>query len=135
MKIGFIGNFRVPYTTENDRKWSFEKLGHEVFPLQENETTYNGLLHFVNQEDPDLIIYSHTHGWEIERLREFFSYCKTVGIPTVSVHLDRWAWLARQSDMGKEATWFTEYLFMADYSPEAQELYKKLGHEKVYYLS
>jgi len=125
--IGFIGNFRVPYTTENDRKWSFEKLGHEVFPLQENEQTYNSLLSFVVNKDPDLIVYSHTHDWNIDKLKEFFAYCKSVKLPTVSVHLDRWAWLERQRDMGQEATWFTEYMFMADFSPEAREQYKKLG--------
>lgn len=131
LRIGFIGNFRVPYTTENDRKWSFEKLGHEVIPFQENETTVENLMHDMN--NIDVFFYSHTHGWEIETLKQFFLHCKAKEIPTVSVHLDRWAWLARSSDVGKEATWFTEYLFMADYSPEAQELYKR-HNIKAHYL-
>lgn len=133
MKIGFIGNFSISYTTENDRKWSFEKLGHNVIPFQENETTYNDLIRFTETQGVDLFVYSHTHGWEIPRLQSFFSYCKSKNIPTVSVHLDRWAWLARESDIGKEATWFTEYQFMADFSPEAQELYKK-HNLNAYYL-
>lgn len=123
LRIGFIGNFQVPFTTENDRKWSFEKLGHEVVTFQENQTTIQDLAN----AHVDIFIYSHTHGWEIARLKEFFLMCKNLGTPTVSVHLDRWAWLARESDIGKEATWFTEYQFMADFSPEAQELYKKFG--------
>lgn len=132
LRIGFIGNFRVPYTTENDRKWSFEKLGHEVVPIQENDP--EAVLALTNLAYTfDVLFYSHTHGWEIPGLKEMFQKFKESGLPTVSVHLDRWAGLARESDIGKEATWFTEYMFMADFSPEAQELYKKLD-VKAYYL-
>lgn len=125
LTIGFIGNFQVPYTTENDRKWSFEKLGHTVIPFQENQTTYNQIM--ARAKELDVLIYSHTHGWEIQQLRGIFEAFKKYGIPTVSVHLDRWAWLDREKDMGQEATWFTEYQFMADGSPEAIEQYEKLG--------
>lgn len=131
LTIGFIGNFRPPFSTENDRKWSFEKLGHEVVELQEDETTEGKLYDVVS--DIDLLLYSHTHGWNIHNLKHVFDYYRTVNVPTASVHLDRWAWLARQEDIGQEATWFTEYMFMADFSPEAQELYKK--HDiNAYYL-
>lgn len=124
MKIGFIGNFNVPYTTENDRAWSFEKLGHQVIKFQENQTNIDQL-HAASKSGVDVFFYSHTHGWEIPHLKAFFKACKLNGIPTVSVHLDRWAWLARERDIGNEATWFTEFIFMADGSPEAVELYKK----------
>lgn len=121
MVIGFIGNFNVSFTTENERKWSFEKLGHKVIPFQENETTAKQLL----KTKYDMLIYSHTHdpSYIIEDLIDVFKKLKEIGIPTVSVHLDRWAWLKRVEDVGKEATWFTEYIFMADGSPEAVELY------------
>lgn len=123
LRIGFIGNFEPPFSTENDRKWSLEKLGHIVIPFQENRT---GDVELISRmKDLDLLLYSHTHGWEIPQLKEFFTFCKGENIPTVSVHLDRWAGLERESDIGKEATWFTEYQFMADFSPEAQALYKK----------
>lgn len=125
MKIGFIGNFVPPFSTENDRKWSFEKLGHTVVTFQESETTVDALHHALIDKVFDILFYSHTHGWEISGLTEFFGYCKGVGIPTVSVHLDRWAWLDRVKDIGVEPTWFTEYQFMADASPEAIDLYKK----------
>lgn len=123
LRIGFIGNFIVPYSTENERKWSFEKLGHKVVTFQENQTTSKDLLQAINSLD--MLVYSHTHGWEILGLIEVFSAYKAAGIPTVSVHLDRWAWLDRVKDIGKEATWSTEFIFMADGSPEAVELYKK----------
>lgn len=131
LTIGFIGNFIPPYSTENDRKWSFEKLGHEVITFQENLTTVATLEEWTKRPEMrlDLIVYSHTHdpSYMITGLKEFFQRCKGLGIPTVSVHLDRWAWLDRVKDVGKEATWFTEHIFMADASPEAVELYNSLN--------
>lgn len=123
LNIGFIGNFNVSFSTESDRKWSFEKLGHKVVPFQENETGTNELL--ASMGSLDVLFYSHTHGWNIHNLRGVFEEYKKAGVPTAAVHLDRWAWLARQSDVGKEATWYTEYQFMADGSPEAVSLYEK----------
>lgn len=138
LRIGFIGNFQVSYTTENDRKWSLEKLGHTVIPFQENQT--DALSIGLMLDDLDLIVYSHTHGWNLSvsgisqyNIFDLFREAKEKDVPTASVHLDRWAWLARESDIGKEATWLTEYQFMADFSPEAQELYKR-HNLNAYYL-
>jgi hypothetical protein len=123
LNIGLIGNLSVPYSTENERRWSFERLGHRVITFQENKTTSRDLLRIMNKLD--MLIYSHTHGWEILGLKDVFGLYKEAGVPTASIHLDRWAWLDRVKDVGKEATWSTEYVFMADGSPEAVELYKK----------
>ena len=123
MTIGFIGNFEAPHSTENDRVWSFNKLGHNVIAFQENKVDRHDIL--SQMEGMDWLFYSHTHGWEIQGLREVFIAFKMAKIPTVSVHLDRWAWLEREKDIGQEATWFTEHLFMADASPEAVKLYEK----------
>lgn len=129
MKIGFIGNFIPPHSTENDRKWSFEKLGHEVITFQENHTSADQLIFAIHNKTVDVLFYSHTHdpSYVIQGLREVFQLAKTRNIPTVSVHLDRWLGLNRVTDMGNEATWFTEYIFMADGSPEAAEKYNELG--------
>lgn len=127
LTIGFIGNFIPPFSTENERKWSFEKIGHTVIPYQENKTTASQLL--LDAPKLDMLVYSHTHdpSYIIDGLIDVFGEYKKLGIPTVSAHLDRWLWLKRVEDMGKEATWFTEYIFMADGSPEAKEKYDELG--------
>lgn len=127
LTIGFIGNFIPPFSTENDRKWSFEKLGHKVCAFQENDTTPEELL--MAMPKLDLLFYSHTHdpSYVIPDLIKVFKEYKKAGVPTVSVHLDRWAWLKRVEDVGTEATWFTEHIFMADGSPEAVELYTKFN--------
>ena len=122
--IGFIGNFEAPFSTENDRVWSFNKLGHDVIAFQENKVDVKAIKNYLSKMD--MLMYSHTHGWEIKGLKTLFKQCKKLNIPTVSVHLDRWAWLEREKDVGVEATWFTEFMFMADGSPEAAELYDKL---------
>lgn len=126
MTIGFIGNFTPTFSTENDRKWSFEKLGHEVRTYQENKTTAGQLLEDMNELD--MLVYSHTHdpSYVIQGLKEVFSIYRANKVPTVSVHLDRWLGLKRVTDMGNEATWFTEYIFMADASPEAAQKYDEL---------
>jgi hypothetical protein len=125
--IGFVGNFSVPYTTECEREWSFQKLGHTVQRFQENRTTAAQLR--AAMPALDCLVYSHTHdpSYVIDGLIDVFKDYREAGVPTVSAHLDRWAWLARVKDVGTEATWFTEHIFMADASPEAVELYDSLG--------
>lgn len=126
MTIGFIGNFKPQHSTENERKLAFEELGHDVIAYQENETTSNRLL--LDAMKLDMLVYSHTHdpSYKIDGLRGVFKQYKQLGIPTVSAHLDRWVGLRRVSDVGTEATWFTEYIFMADGSAEAAQLYDSL---------
>ena len=123
MNIGYIGNFEAKHSTENDRAWAFNKLGHNVMAFQENKITSAEL--FGVSPQLDLLVYSHTHGWEIPELEELFASFKRQGIPVISVHLDRWAWLEREKDVGVEATWKVDHMFMADASPEAVELYEK----------
>jgi len=125
MNIGFIGNFEAPFSTENDRKWSFRMLGHNVVTFQENKTSPQNLMDYVDKLD--LLVYSHTHGWEIPSLEDVFKSFKEKKVPVISVHLDRWAWLERETDVGKEATWKVDHMFMADASPEAVKLYEKVG--------
>jgi hypothetical protein len=127
MRLGFIGNFLPAHSTECDREWSFKKLGHEVVRFQENQTTAQQLRDAM--PSLDMLLYSHTHdpSYVIDGLKDVFWDYKLAGVPTVSAHLDRWLWLARVRDVGQEATWFTEHIFMADASPEAADLYDKLG--------
>jgi hypothetical protein len=127
MLIGYVGNFGPPYSTECDREWSFKKLGHEVIRFQENRTSPGQLRDAIGRLD--MLLYSHTHdpAYVIPGLIDVFREYKAAGVPTVSAHLDRWLWLNRVKDVGKEATWFTEHIFMADASPEAAELYDSLG--------
>lgn len=132
MKIGFIGNFEAEHSTENDRAWAFNRLGHQVIAFQENGVTSDMVM--ARLKELDLLVYSHTHGWELVGIEDIFANCRDLGIPVISVHLDRWAWLEREKDVGTEATWKVDHMFMADMSPEAVELYEKHGLHNFSYL-
>ena len=107
MRFAFIGNFQAPFSTENDRAWSLNKLGHEVSAFQENQTTVDEVL----SHQFDYLIYSHTHGWEMKGIEHLITTTDSI-----SVHLDLWSNLARQSDVGKEATWLCKWVFTPDMS-------------------
>lgn len=110
MVIGYIGNWIPEHSTENDRAWSLNKLGHKVIAFQENNVSKDQILSYKF----DLLLYSHTHGWERPEIEEAILAVKKMGIKTVAVHLDLWRKLQRQVDIGKEATWFMDYLFTPD---------------------
>lgn len=126
-RIGFIGNFIPPFSTENERCWSFEKLGHTVIQFQENRTSIQQLISAM--PTLDMLVYSHTHdpSYIIRNLKQVFAHYKKNNVPTVSVHLDTWVGLSRVKDVGQEATWFCEYIFMADGSTEAAKVYDSLN--------
>lgn len=115
MKIVFLGNFIVPYTTENDLAWSYEKLGHEVVRLQEDRTTGEDVL--KKAQSADILHYVHTHGWETYGYRsmaEVLRSLKRQGVPTISTHLDYWRGLKREEDVANHPFWNTQYVFTAD---------------------
>lgn len=122
-----VGNFIPSFSTEWERRKAFTELGHNVIAFQENKTTAADLMEAMGKVD--MLTYSHTHdpSYVIDGLKEVFDEYKKNGVPVVTVHLDKWAGLSREQDCGKEATWFASHLFMADCSPEAVELYNRLG--------
>lgn len=119
MKVGYIGNFQVPFTTENDLKWSLEQLGHTVLPYQENEYCLDDIAKDIQERNIDLLLYTHTHGWESPTLSSYtiddiLELAKKCNIPTASVHLDFWRYLQRAVDVGTHPFWRSKYVFTAD---------------------
>lgn len=117
MKVAFIGNFTVPFTTENDLTWSLQNLGHTVYQMQEQQTNAEEILGTCISQEVDLLLYVHTHNWETPgsiTLDELFTKLKQLGIPTASFHLDYWRGLEREGDVGNHPFWRTEYVFTAD---------------------
>jgi hypothetical protein len=99
-RISFLGNFEVPYSSENHHAASLESLGHTVIKLQERRAKarqiYNEAL------DSDLFIWVHTHGWNtpgsidmVDVLHEL----KRRGITTMTYHLDLWFGIEREKDL------------------------------------
>lgn len=112
MKIAFLGNFGVDYSSENHHAKSLEALGHEVIRLQEGQA--DSLTIWEVARHSNLFIWIHTHGWTTSGSRpmsDILRMLKESGIPTLTYHLDLWFGLERQKDLEsdpfyKEIEWF-----------------------------
>jgi hypothetical protein len=115
MRVVYIGNFTVSYSTESHLANSLEALGHSVLRLQENTTNTNEVLKEGLRSD--LLMWSHTHGWRIRGripLRTVMRNLKRRNIPTVAYHLDLWLGLERQRDLRRDEYWYVEHFFTVD---------------------
>lgn len=125
--IVFLGNFEVPYSSENHHVKSLEALGHNVMKLQERimpaEKIYNRTIGF----GADLFIWVHTHGWETPGnmvMTDILDKFHQRGIKTMTYHLDLWFGLERQKDLENDnfyktiGHFFTVDKLMADWFNE-----------------
>lgn len=112
MKITFLGNFGVDYSSEAHHAKSLEALGHEVARLQEGKTGWKEVLRHAT--DSDVLVHVHTHGW-VEpgsmTFQEAIGKIKAAGVPYVTYHLDLWFGIARHKDLQtdpfyKHLDWF-----------------------------
>lgn len=114
MRAVFLGNFAVPYSSENHHAESLIALGHEVLKLQEREVSAERIEELALQAN--VFIWIHTHGWQTpgKPMREVLQNLKTRNIPSVTYHLDLWMGLERQKDMQRDDYWFIEHFFTVD---------------------
>jgi hypothetical protein len=109
--IVFLGNFEVPYSSENHHAKSLEFLGHTVDKLQEKKATSEKILRRALSSD--LFIWVHTHGWKTPgeaTMDQVLIELKKANVPTITYHLDLWFGLERQKDL------------------EQDNFYKTIGH-------
>lgn len=118
LTIAYLGNFSVPWTTEEHVALSLEDLGHDVIRIQE------GGVHPLEvpsalQARSDLFLWTQTYGLaekggtreERERMVEMI---KAMNVPTVGFHLDRWWGLDREDQIAREPFFRLDWLFTAD---------------------
>ena len=111
MKVAFLGNFAVDYSSENHHKRSIEALGHEVVAMQEGVTPAEVVLGCA--KNSDLFVWVHTHGWQTPghpSMADVLKELEVLGVPTITYHLDLWKGLERERDL------------------EQDEFYKHIGH-------
>ena len=111
-KITFVGNFGVDFSSESHYRKTFEKLGIQVIPLQENNTTADIILKSALASD--MLFWVHTHAWKIEGMKEVLRKLKVAKIPTVGYHLDLWLGINREKDLDTDEYWDIEYFFSVD---------------------
>lgn len=119
MRIAFLGNFNVDYTSETHHKKSLEALGHEVITLQEGKASTEQVL--MEASKSDMLVWVHTHGWDTismtrsQTMEDVLKILKENGIPTVTYHLDLWFGLRRQEDLDKDPIYKNiQYFFTCD---------------------
>lgn len=113
MRIVFVGNFSVDYSSETHHKKSLETLRHEVVALQEGQATGDQIL--SESLDSDLLVFIHTHGWDTPGLpmETVFKALKRANIPTMTYHLDLWLGIAREKDLHEDPFYRTIGHFFA----------------------
>lgn len=135
MKIAFLGNFSVPYSTESHHKLTWERMGHEVVALQEGRAATDQFL--AAAEGAQLVQITHTHGWPFSGSMtpdEMMLRLRDKKIPTMSYHLDYYwglnQWDRREERIGRTWDWRVDYFFSTDGSHD--EEFKERGVNHVY---
>lgn len=126
MKIAFLGNFRVDYTSETHYLKTLQRLGHEVIAIQEGsaELAVNKESFFKNLATIDMFFWVHTHGWKTEGLSKVMQIIRTNNIPVVGYHLDLWKGLKREKDLETDDYWkYLTHFFTCDklFIPDLEE--------------
>lgn len=114
MKITFLGNFTVPYSSENHHAKSLEALGYEVVRFQENNS--NGREVCESALDSDLFVVVHTHGW-VTPVLPVYKILERLKGKTISItyHLDLWMGIERQKDLDNDPFYrLVDHFFCTD---------------------
>jgi hypothetical protein len=112
LRIAFLGNFSVDYSSESHHAGSLASLGHEVQPLQEPRASADEIV--AAAERAGLFIWIHTHGWDTPGMAAVLAHLASRRIPTMTYHLDLWHGLHRERDMHTDPYWQIGHFFTAD---------------------
>lgn len=112
MRVTFLGNFQVPYSSETHHAASLESLGHHVVRLQETQATVDNIL--LEALNSDMFVWVHTHGWNTPGIDLVLARLRDEHIPTVTYHLDLWMGLQRERDIRSGPYWDIEHFFTVD---------------------
>ena len=133
MKIVFVGNFDVPFSTESHHRWTWEHMGHQVVALQENRTTTEAILGAC--KGAQLLSITHTHGYPMGGTlpaEEMLQKVRDMGVPSFSYHLDLYFGLntldKRDQRTGDHWSWKVDHFFSTDGSHEAEYKARGVNH-------
>ena len=133
MKIVFVGNFDVPFSTESHHKRTWEAMGHQVAALQQNRTTTEAILGAC--QGAQLLQITFTHGWSLGGKmspEEMLQRVRDMGIPSFSYHLDLFFGLStldkRDERTGNHWSWKVDHFFSTDGAHEAEYKARGVNH-------
>jgi hypothetical protein len=125
VRIGYVGNFRPPHSTECHIARTLRAMGHTVIEWQEDGYLPAGLAGVVGREDFDLFLFTRTWGKTVTL--DLLAGLAKRGIPTVSYHLDLYLPLARNGGIDSDPFWRTDYVFTPDGDPTSQAEFERRG--------
>lgn len=125
MRVAYLGNFGVPYSTESHVAASLESLGHTVERIQEGET--RALDVPARTKGADVFLWTQTYGLAVTGgdIDDRAEMLVRIDAPTVAFHLDRWWGLGRETQVAEEPFFRCDYVFTADGGHD--EEWEKLG--------
>lgn len=118
-RVAYLGNFRPPYSTENDYRLAWKDAGHAIHPIQEGDQ--DELLNLtidVFDGQYDLVVWTRTKDLadqagdtaQLVLLRA----CHQAQVPIIGVHLDIWIGLAREKQIETDPYFGVDLLLTAD---------------------
>lgn len=134
MRISYVGNRTnldsegKSFNTENHLALTLEKLDHEVNFIQENKIELGTLPELVKGSD----IFLWTRTWKDKVLLGDLKKIESMGIPTVSYHLDKYAGIQRDGGLGVDTFWKTQYVFSPEGSEESNRIFEQHGINQLY---
>jgi len=133
MKIVFVGNFNVPFSTESHHKWTWEHMGHQVVALQENTTTTDAIL--AACKGAQCLQITHTHGYPMGGSVNpdlMLQKVRDMGVPSFSYHLDLYFGLntldRRDERTGNHWSWKVDRFYSTDGAHEAEYKARGVNH-------
>lgn len=113
MRVAFVGNFDVPWSTESHHAWTWRQMGHEVIQLQENRTSEHQVLEACRGSQ--IFQFTHTHGWNCPVTMSTVSQIHAMGVKSFSYHLDRYFGIgSRQENYLSHPSFHLNYFFSTD---------------------
>lgn len=103
MKVAYIGNHSVDFSTESHIARALEHNGHSVIRLQEQDVWRGWAITdpaHVNRLGADFVLWTHTHDLgPPETHEDQYDVLTACEIPVVAYHLDRWWGLSREHQL------------------------------------
>lgn len=122
MKVAYLGNFSVPYSTESHVALSLEALGHEVVRIQEGEVWATNVPDHAR--GCDLMLWTQTYGLAVTGgtlVDRWAMLAGMAGVPVVGFHLDLWHGLERSRQVSEREPFFAvDVLYTADGGHDAE---------------
>ena len=123
MIISYVGNRKHYFYTANYIAHTLEKLGHTVNFIQEDEIEPGSLPSRVSGSD----LYLWTRSCPDRVTLDDLEAIKRQGIPTVSLHPDKYTGIQRESGLSVDAYWKTSWFFSPEGSIQSVRIFNSHG--------